>query len=135
MELRYLTYFVAVAEEKHFGRAAQRLRVSQPALSQQVRALESELKVVLLRRTTRSVELTPAGRAYLERATAVLRSVERAADEVWRVAEGVSGNLTLGCVGSATYSLLPQVSRALGASLPDVELAFRGEMLVPDQIE
>lgn len=134
MDLRHLRYFVAVAEEQHFTRAAERLHMAQPPLSQAIRQLETELEVQLLRRSTRSVTLTPAGEAYLERARDILGALDDASDHARRVAAGVVGHLVLGCVGSATYSLLPQLSRGLAAELPGVDFAFRGEMLVPDQV-
>ncbi len=133
MELRHLRYFVAVAEQRHFGRAAERLHMAQPPLSQQIRQLEAELGVTLLSRTTRRVDLTPAGAAYLERARDILAAVDAAADEVGRVAAGRTGRLAIGCVGSATYSLLPALARTLRAELPDVDFGFQGEMLSPDQ--
>lgn len=135
MELRHLRYFVAVAEERHFGRAAERLHMAQPPLSQQIQQLEAELGVTLLHRTTRKVELTDAGTVYLKRARAVLAAVDDAAAEAQRVAEGLQGRLVVGCVGSATYSLLPAFARALREQLPDVDFVFRGEMLAPDQLE
>lgn len=134
MELRHLRYFVAVAEERHFGRAAARLHMAQPPLSQQIRALEAELGVQLLHRTTRKVELTPAGTAYLARAHVVLAEVDAAAHEARQVAAGMVGRLVVGCVGSATYSLLPRLARGLARELPGVEFGFRGEMLVPEQV-
>jgi DNA-binding transcriptional LysR family regulator len=133
MELRHLRYFVAVAEQRHFGRAAERLHMAQPPLSQQIRQLEAELGVTLLSRTTRRVDLTPAGAAYLERAREILAAVDEAGEEAGRIAAGRTGRLMVGCVGSATYSLLPALARALRAELPDVEFGFRGEMLSPDQ--
>jgi DNA-binding transcriptional LysR family regulator len=133
MELRHLRYFVAVAEERHFGHAARRLHMAQPPLSQQIRQLEGELGLQLLKRTTRKVEATAAGAAYLERAREILRAVDDAAREAARIAAGRVGRLRVGCVGSATYSLLPSLARRLQAELPDVEFAFRGEMLSPDQ--
>jgi DNA-binding transcriptional LysR family regulator len=133
MELRHLRYFVAVAEQRHFGRAAERLHMAQPPLSQQIRQLEAELGVTLLSRTTRKVDLTPAGAAYLERAREILAAVDAAGDEANRIAAGRTGRLMVGCVGSATYSLLPALAKALRAELPDVDFGFRGEMLSPDQ--
>ncbi|CAI7979087.1 LysR family transcriptional regulator, benzoate and cis,cis-muconate-responsive activator of ben and cat genes [Frankia sp. Hr75.2] len=135
MDLRHLRYFVAVAEERHFGHAAERLHMAQPPLSQQIRQLEAELGVELLQRTTRRVDLTEAGRAYLHRARAILAEVDDAAHEARRVAAGAVGHLAIGCVGSATYSLLPDLSRQLSAELPGVDFSFRGEMLAPDQVE
>lgn len=134
MELRHLRYFRAVAEELHFGRAAERLHMAQPPLSQQIRQLEDELGVALLVRSTRRVELTPAGADYLQRAIAILDSVDAAARQVQRIADGRQGNLAIGCVGSATYSLLPALVRALSDELPDVDVHVRGEMLAPAQI-
>jgi DNA-binding transcriptional LysR family regulator len=134
MELRHLRYFVAVAEELHFGRAAERLHMAQPPLSQQIRQLETEVGVELLHRTTRRVELTEAGAAYLTRVHAILADIDAAAHQARQVAAGVIGHLVIGCVGSVTYSLLPALSRGLSAALPGVDFAFRGEMLVPDQV-
>jgi DNA-binding transcriptional LysR family regulator len=135
VELRHLRYFVAVAEERHFGRAAARLHMAQPPLSQQIRQLEGELGLQLLRRTTRRVELTTAGEAYLIRARQIIAAVTSAAGEAQRVAAGLQGRLVIGCVGSATYSLLPQLVRTLREELPDVEVAVQGEMLAPDQAQ
>jgi DNA-binding transcriptional LysR family regulator len=134
MELRHLRYFRAVAEELHFGRAAQRLHIAQPPLSQQIRALETELGVALLVRTTRTVELTPAGAAYLRRVVRILDAVDDAGELARRIAGGTEGQLPIGCVGSATYSLLPRLVRALGEALPGVEVSVRGEMLAPAQL-
>ncbi|MGW5692716.1 LysR substrate-binding domain-containing protein [Streptomyces asiaticus] len=135
MDLRHLRYFLAVAEERHFGRAAERLHMAQPPLSQAIRRLEGELGILLFHRTTRRVDLTDAGRAYLDRVRAILAEVDQAADYARRVAAGAVGHLTLGCVGSATYSLLPTLSRHLAAELPGIDFSFRGEMLAPDQVE
>ncbi|MCW2798022.1 LysR substrate-binding domain-containing protein [Nocardioides sp.] len=134
MELRHLRYFVAVAEERHFGRAAARLHMAQPPLSQQIRNLEDELGTMLLHRTTRRVDLTHAGQAYLLRAREILASVSAAGEEAQRVASGLEGRVVMGCVGSATYSLLPALARALREELPGIDFGFRGEMLVPDQV-
>jgi DNA-binding transcriptional LysR family regulator len=134
VELRHLRYFVAVAEERHFGRAAERLHMAQPPLSQQIRQLEDELGVRLLDRNTRRVELTDAGAAYLARVRAILGEVADAGEEAHRVASGQQGRLVLGCVGSATYSLLPALARRLREELPGIDFAFRGEMLVTAQV-
>ena len=135
MELRHLRYFRAVAEELHFGRAAERLHIAQPPLSQQIRQLERELGVSLLTRSTRRVELTRAGEAYLRRTIAVLDAVDDAGRQARRVARGVEGHLSIGCVGSATYSVLPRLVRALREQLPQVEISIRGEMLAPAQLD
>src|SRR3546814_838109 len=134
MELRHRRYFVAVAEELHFGRAAQRLHMAQPPLSQQIRQLEAELGVALFTRTTRQVTLTPAGARYLERARAVLASVAQAGEEAARVATGEVGRVSIGFIGSATYSLLPALARDLRAGLPEIEIGVKGAMLTPAQV-
>lgn len=134
MELRHLRYFVAVAEERHFGRAAERLHMAQPPLSQQIRQLEAELGVTLLRRTTRRVDLTSAGESYLDKVREILSAVDVAGIEARKVDAGLVGRLVIGCVGSATYSLLPTLARSLREELPGIDFSFRGEMLVPDQV-
>lgn len=134
MELRHLRYFQAVAEERHFGRAATKLHMAQPPLSQQIKQLEDELGVTLLSRTTRRVDLTPAGEAYLARVRTILQAVDAAGEEARRIGHGLEGRLVVGCVGSATYSLLPALARALRDQLPGVDFAFQGEMLSPDQL-
>ncbi|WP_440712696.1 LysR family transcriptional regulator [Gordonia sp. FQ] len=135
MELRHLRYFRAVAEELHFGRAARRLHIAQPPLSQQIRQLEDELGVALLVRSTRRVELTPAGEDYLRRVIEILDGVDAAGRHARRIADGASGHLTIGCVGSATYSLLPRLVRSLREELPGVDVDLRGEMLVPALVD
>jgi DNA-binding transcriptional LysR family regulator len=135
VEMRHLRYFVAVAEECHFGRAAERLHMAQPPLSQQIRQLESALGVELFKRTTRKVELTPAGALLLERARRILADVEIAAVDVGRAERGELGRLAVGFTGSATYELLPRLAAALRSELPGVELELHGEMLTPAQVE
>jgi len=135
MELRHLRYYVAVAEECHFGRAAARLHIAQPPLSQQIKQLEAELGVQLLVRSTRRVELTAAGERFLVRARDLLTQAEAAVDEARRVAVGEVGRVAIGFTGTATYELLPSLSRALRTELPGVELDLRGEMLTPSQTE
>jgi DNA-binding transcriptional LysR family regulator len=134
MELRHLRYFVAVAEELHFHRAAERLHISQPPLSQQIRALERELGVTLLERNRRRVGLTPAGSAFLEDARAILEATERAADTARRVAAGELGSLRIGFVGSATFSpTLPALLREFRDRFPDVDLRLR-ELQTTEQL-
>jgi len=125
MELRHLRYFVAVAEELHFSRAAARLRIAQPPLSQQIRHLEHELGVALFNRTRRHVELTAAGRAFLEESRRMLAQAERAARIAQRVGGGEVGQLAIGFVPSADLDLLPRVLRVFGARFPDVELELQ----------
>ena len=134
MELRHLRYFVAVAEERHFGRAAARLHISQPPLSQQIRRFEAELGEPLLYRTTRSVELAPAGKVLLERAREILAAVDSAIDDARRAARGEYGRLAIGFTGFSTYELLPAIAAALGTELSGVVLELRGELLTPAQV-
>ena len=134
MELRHLRYFVTVAEECHFGRAAERLHIAQPPLSQQIKQLEGDLGVQLLTRSTRKVELTAAGARYLERARAVLAAVDAAGAEASRVAAGEIGQLAVGFTGSATYELLPRLARVLREDSPGITLDLKGEMLTPVQV-
>jgi DNA-binding transcriptional LysR family regulator len=124
MELRHLRYFIAVAEELHFGRAALRLQVAQPPLSRQIQDLEREVGAALLERTKRRVALTPAGHAFLERARRSLEQANLAVTAARRAARGQSGSLSVGFVGSATYGLLPQVLRRFRRQSPDVELVL-----------
>jgi DNA-binding transcriptional LysR family regulator len=124
MELRHLRYFVAVAEELNFTRAAKRLGINQPPLSAQIRQLEKELGTQLFRRRTRGVELTDAGKLLLEEARVILSQVERAKTSVKRRARGETGRLIIGSAG-ATYfhPLIPQIIREYGCKYPDVILA------------
>ena len=124
MELRHLRYFVAVAEELHFGRAAARLGIAQPPLSQQIRQLERELGVELLARTRRRVELTEAGRVYLHEARGILQRSAHATEAARRAARGETGALSVGVVASATYGLVPRVFRLFRDRHPDVALTL-----------
>ena len=134
MELRHLRYFVAVAEERHFGRAAARLHIAQPPLSHQIRRFEAELGEPLLYRTTRSVELAPAGEVLLERAREILAAVDSAVEDARRAARGEYGRLAIGFTGSSTYEMLPALAAALREQLPGVALDLRGELLTPAQV-
>jgi DNA-binding transcriptional LysR family regulator len=122
IELRHLRYFVAVAEELHFGRAAQRLHLAQPPLSQQIRKLEEILGYRLFERTSRSVSLTAAGAVFLERAQRTLRNIQRDIEETRSVGRGEVGSLHIGFVGSAMLATLPAIFRAYREAYPSVTL-------------
>ena len=125
MELRHLRYFVAVAEELNFGRAAERLRIAQPPLSRQIRDLEREVGAALFERVPRGVELTPAGRAFLPEARLTLAQAERAQRTAQRAAHGETGRLRVGFVEAATHSgILPDVLSFFRAHLPSVGLSL-----------
>ncbi|RHW26182.1 LysR family transcriptional regulator [Nocardioides immobilis] len=133
MELRHLRYFVAVAETCHFGRAAERLHMAQPALSQAIRQLESELGASLFFRTTRQVSLTAAGEFLYDEAQRVLRAVDDSVAGVRRVAEGRKGLARLGFTGTASFTQLPFIARTLQRELPDVALEIHADLLTPEQ--
>src|SRR5437899_430817 len=125
MELRHLRYFVAVAEERHVTRAAARLGIQQPPLSQQIRALETELELQLFRRKPRGVELTPAGEAFLAEARIVLERAEHAVLAARRAARGEAGRLGLGFTSSASFHpLVPRAIRAFREAHPLVALSL-----------
>ncbi|MGC5048380.1 LysR substrate-binding domain-containing protein [Micrococcus porci] len=131
MEIRHLRSFVAVAEERHFGRAAERLHIAQPPLSQQIKQLEAELGVRLLDRTTRRVDLTEAGRLMLERTRSLLADLASLEHDVREVGRGAAGVLRVGFVGSATHRLMPALVQRARAELPGVRLQITGTMLTP----
>lgn len=135
MDLVALRSFVAVVEERSFSRAADRLHLAQPAVSQQVRRLERQLGAALLVRSTRRVEPTTAGERLLPRARSILAEVDRASAEVGLAEAGLAGRVAVGFVGTATYDLLPRVARTVRSQLPDVELELHGERLSPALVE
>ncbi|HEX7749682.1 MAG TPA: LysR family transcriptional regulator [Bordetella sp.] len=134
LEPRLLRYFIAVAEERHFGRAAQRLHISQPPLSYAIRQLEELLGASLLERTSRHVALTEAGRVLYREAQGLLRQADEVGRLVRRVDAGLRGRLRIGFVGSMLYRGLPALLAALHAELPDVEHVL-SEINSHDQIE
>ncbi len=133
MELRHLRYFVTVAEELHFGRAATRLAIVQPSLSQQIRQLEDELGFPLLYRTKRYVELTDAGKVFLAEARQVLAQVQEAKRTAQRAYRGEVGRLVVGYISSSTYDLLPLMLRVYRERFPAVEVALR-ELTTQEQL-
>ena len=143
MELRHLRYFIAVAEELHFGRAAQVLGISQPPLSQQIQALEHELGARLFERTNRRVELSEAGRLFLQEARLVLAQVDKAADVARRAQLGELGELKIGFTSSAPFNAsIPQAIFAFRQAFPAVHLNLQemsstqvAESLVDESIQ
>ena len=124
MNFRQLRFFSVVAEELHFGRAAHRLGITQPPLSVAIKALEDDLDVRLLDRTTRQVRLTPAGLALQDEARRLLSDLERAATRVRRIGQGIEGNLSIGFVGVANLLGLPALIRTFHHAAPAVTLAL-----------
>src|SRR6185436_10301203 len=125
MELRHLRYFIAVAEEQHITRAAERLGMQQPPLSQQIRALEHELDVQLFRRRPRGVELTDAGSALLTEARAILSQIDQAFATTKRTARGAQGKIAVGFTSSAPFHpFVPRVIRAYRDTYPLVSLSL-----------
>lgn len=124
-ELSQLRCFVAVAEVLHFGRAAERLNMTQPPLSRQIRLLEHHVGVGLLERNSRAVKLTAAGKAFFPEAARILRIAEEATFAARRAAKGEQGNLAIGFTSASGYSLLPEVVRRLRACAPGVSLTLK----------
>jgi DNA-binding transcriptional LysR family regulator len=126
LELRHLRYFIAVAEEEHFTRAAERLQIQQPPLSQQIRALEEELGFPLFRRHPKGAALTPGGVAFLQEARAILSSVSEGSARAARAASGAEGHLSVGFTSSAAaHAMIPRLMRAYRAAWPAVRLDCR----------
>jgi DNA-binding transcriptional LysR family regulator len=125
MELRHLRYVVTLAETLHFGRAAERLNLSQPPLSQQVRQLEDELKVQLFHRTKRQVQLTEAGRMFVQEARVILAQAAHASNLASRMTRGQVGQLTVGVAGPADAPFFVEILRAFAGRYPRVHLVLR----------
>jgi len=128
MELRHLRYFIAIGEEQHYGRAARRLRVAQPALSRQIQDLEKELGFKLFERLPRGVKLNAAGKLFLEDARRVLQELSEAAVRAGRVASGRSGTLRVGFTeNSSWHGVVPDSFRRFRERQPDAELQLQPE--------
>ena len=133
MEIRQLHYFVTVARTRHFGQAAERLHMAQSPLSQAIRQLEAQLGTALFTRTTRRVELTPAGEAFLQDAERILDSIEAARTRVQLVGAGSTGLLRVGATGLAALRQLPQLARIAAREVPGLVLRFQSDLLTPAQ--
>ncbi len=133
MELRHLRYFVAVAEELNFRRAAEQLRVAQPSLSKQIKDLEHDVRVKLLDRNTAGVALTDAGGYFLEEARGILAQVERAVAGAQEAEAGRMGTLTIANVGAISAGFLPSALAAFREKYPEVDVTLE-EMFLPDQV-
>jgi DNA-binding transcriptional LysR family regulator len=128
MELRHLRYFVAVGEEQHYGRAARRLRVAQPALSRQIQDLEEELGFKLFERLPRGVKLNAAGALFLEDARRILRELSEASARAGRVAQGLAGTIRIGFTENASWrGVVPESFRRFREQQPDAELQLQPE--------
>src|SRR3954447_25689553 len=124
MELRHLRYFVAVAEELHFRRAAERLHVAQPAVSEQVRKLEDELGVRLLNRTQRSVSLTDAGAAMLDEARRVLQMADRAVAVARDTSTSAATRLRVGYLPDSLPTVVPRALQEMRRTMPNVQISL-----------
>ncbi|BCW56093.1 LysR family transcriptional regulator [Arthrobacter sp. FX8] len=131
-EIRWLEAFVAVAEELHFGRAAQRLHTSQSPLSQTIRKLEADLGTRLFERNTRSVALTPAGYALLPRAYRVLHEMRLAREAAQTEEAGVRGNIRIGFSGAVNHLTLPPLTRAVRRRYPDIKMDLTSRVRTAD---
>jgi DNA-binding transcriptional LysR family regulator len=127
VEFRHVVGFVAVAEELHFGRAAERLHMAQPPLSQQIRALERQLGVQLFERSTRATRLTPAGEAFLPHARQVLAEVDLAQRAATAGGSGEIGRVSIGFAGASSHAAIPKLTRAVRAAHPGIALRLEGQ--------
>ncbi|WP_427158968.1 LysR family transcriptional regulator [Aliinostoc sp. HNIBRCY26] len=134
MELRHLRYFVTVAEELHFGRAAEKLHIAQPPLSQQIRQLEAELGFELFHRTKRNVQLTDAGQIFLGEVQQIMKQLQQAIHLGRQTSRGELGKLVVGFVSSAAYSILPEILRCFREQVPSVSLELH-ELTTDQQLE
>ncbi len=132
-EISQLRCFIAVAEELHFGRAAERLNMTQPPLSRQINLLEHHVGTKLIERTSRSVELTTAGKSFFPEAVKILRLAEESSATARRIAKGEQGSLAIGFTAVLGYGVLPELIRSLRKKIPDVTLTLK-ELVTSDQL-
>jgi DNA-binding transcriptional LysR family regulator len=133
-EISQLRCFVAVGEELHFGRAAERLHMTQPPLSRQIRLLEHQVGTPLLERTNRVVRFTAAGKAFFPDAARILRLADEAATAARRIAKGERGSIAIGFTAAFGYGLLPEMVRRLHQRVPNISLTLK-EMVTSEQLE
>jgi len=133
-ELSHLRCFVAVGEELHFRRAAERLNMTQPPLSRQIRLLEHQVGTPLLERTNRMVKFTAAGKAFFPEAVRILRLAEEAGTTARRIAKAEAGSIAIGFTAAFGYGVLPEVVRRLHKRVPDVSLTLK-EMVTGEQVK
>lgn len=135
MELRHLRYFVAVADTCHFGQAAKRLNMAQPALSQAIQQLEEGLGVRLLARTTRRVELTDAGKFFLDEALYVLNRIDAGIHGVRLISGGQSGLVRIGLTGAVAVAHMPLLVQSIRKKLPGVEFEVHADLSTQEQCD
>jgi DNA-binding transcriptional LysR family regulator len=124
LNIKQMSYFIAVAEELHFGRAAERLNVAQPPLSRQIKQIEEELGALLFNRGRNAVTLTQAGERLYVRLQKILADLEDTKLEIKRLGQGAEGRLRIGFVGSSTYGVLPTIIKSFRANFPQVNLSL-----------
>jgi len=134
LEISQLRCFVAVGEELHFGRAAERLNMTQPPLSRQIRLLEHQVGAPLLERTNRVVRFTAAGKAFFPEAARILRLADEAATTARRIAKGEQGSIAIGFTAAFGYGLLPEMVRRLHQRAPNISMTLK-EMVTAEQLE
>lgn len=134
IELRHLRYFVVLAEELHFGRAAQRLHIAQPPLSQQIKQLEEELGVQLFERSKKRVQLTEAGQLFFEKVGQLFLEFEQTIQQVQQVSRGETGRLVVGFTGSAPYTIMPKIIPVYRQHFPAIQLVLK-EVTTSPQLE
>lgn len=135
MELRWVEAFIAVAEELHFGRAAERLRMAQSPLSQTIKKLERQLGVQLFERDTRRVSLTPAGHAFLPHARRTLEEMDLARRAARATGRRIYGSVSIGFSGALNHKTLPPLTRAVRQTYPDIDITLHGGQLSSDSLD